>query len=66
MPGKNATAVRPFSVEIPESDLEELRSRIVAMRWPEREPVADASQGVQSATIQAIARYWASDTTCAG
>jgi pimeloyl-ACP methyl ester carboxylesterase len=58
---KNATAVRPFTVEIPEADLEDLRSRIAATRWPEKEPVADASQGVQSATIQALAHYWASD-----
>ncbi len=61
MPVKNATAVRPFTVEIPEADLEDLRRRIAATRWPEKEPVADASQGVQSATIQALARYWASD-----
>jgi pimeloyl-ACP methyl ester carboxylesterase len=54
----NQTTVRPFRVEVPEEDLAELRRRIQATRWPEREPVADASQGVQLATMQALARYW--------
>ena len=52
--------IRPFMIEIPDADLQDMRARIVATRWPEREPVADQSQGVQSATIQALARYWAS------
>ncbi|HEY3008072.1 MAG TPA: epoxide hydrolase [Micromonosporaceae bacterium] len=56
-----ATGIRPFAIEISEADLEELRTRITATRWPEKETVADASQGVQSATIQELARYWASD-----
>jgi len=55
------TAIRPFRVNIPESELAELRRRISATRWPDRETVADASQGVQLATIQALARYWASE-----
>src|SRR3954451_18067193 len=53
-----ATAIRPFTIDIPEADLEDLRARIAATRWPEKEGVDDASQGVQLATIQAIARYW--------
>ncbi|HMJ34830.1 MAG TPA: epoxide hydrolase N-terminal domain-containing protein, partial [Baekduia sp.] len=53
-----ATAVRPFTVKFPEADLEDLRARIAATRWPEKEGVDDASQGVQLATIQAVARYW--------
>ena len=55
------SAIRPFSVSVPEADLEDLRRRIVATRWPEREPVPDASQGVQLATMQKLARYWATD-----
>src|SRR5215216_2306687 len=53
--------VRPFQVEIPEEDIADLRRRIAATRWPEKETVADPSQGVQLATIQALARYWATD-----
>ena len=54
-------AIRPFTVEIPEEDLVELRGRIAATRLPSRELVADRSQGVQLATIQALARCWATD-----
>jgi pimeloyl-ACP methyl ester carboxylesterase len=54
-------AIRPFRVNVPEADLTELRRRISATRWPERETVADESQGVQLATIQKLARYWATD-----
>ena len=50
--------IRPFTIEIPEADLEDLRARIAATRWPEKETVDDASQGVQLATMQALARYW--------
>jgi Epoxide hydrolase N terminus len=52
------TEIRPFHMDVPEEDLVELRRRIAATRWPEREPVADQSQGVQLATMQALARYW--------
>jgi pimeloyl-ACP methyl ester carboxylesterase len=55
-----ATAIRPFAVDIPEADIEDLRARIAATRLPEKEPVADASQGVQLATIEALMRYWGS------
>src|SRR4029453_4442829 len=51
-------AVHPFRVNIPEEELVDLRRRIAATRWPEREIVADQSQGVQLATIQELARYW--------
>jgi pimeloyl-ACP methyl ester carboxylesterase len=54
-------AIRPFHITVPEADLIELRERINATKWPERETVADASQGVQLATIQALARYWATE-----
>src|SRR5215213_6435130 len=57
---ENAT-IRPFRIDVPEADLVDLRQRIVAMRWPEQETVTDASQGVQLATTQALARYWATD-----
>jgi pimeloyl-ACP methyl ester carboxylesterase len=57
-----ATAIRPFQVNVvPEAELTDLRRRINATRWPERETVADASQGVQLATTQALARYWADE-----
>src|SRR6188474_1977712 len=62
--GKKAadkTAIRPFRVNVPDSELAEMRKRIDATRWPERETVTDASQGVRLATIQKLARYWASD-----
>ena len=54
-------AIRPFHINFPEAELTELRRRINATKWPERETVADASQGVQLATIQKLARYWATD-----
>jgi Epoxide hydrolase N terminus len=53
-----ATAIRPFTIEIPEAELEALRARTAATRWPEKETVADASRGGQSATIQELARSW--------
>jgi pimeloyl-ACP methyl ester carboxylesterase len=56
-----APAIRPFTIETPEADLEELRSRITATRWPEKETVEDQSQGVQLATMQKLARYWAEE-----
>ena len=52
-------AIRQFHVNVPETELTELRRRINATKWPERETVTDASQGVQLATMQALARYWA-------
>jgi pimeloyl-ACP methyl ester carboxylesterase len=55
------TEIRPFQVDIPEAELAELRRRIEATRLPSKELVEDRSQGVQLATIQALARYWATD-----
>ena len=54
-------AIRPFHIDVPESELAELRKRIVATRWPDRETVTDTSQGVQLATMQKLADYWATD-----
>ena len=53
--------IRPFHVDIPEEALEDLRRRIAATNWPEKETVADESQGVPLAMIQQLARYWATD-----
>ena len=50
--------IRPFHVNVPDAELTELRKRIQATKWPELETVTDASQGVQLATMQALARYW--------
>jgi pimeloyl-ACP methyl ester carboxylesterase len=58
---KTTTDIRPFRVDFPEEDLNELRRHIAATRWPSRELVTDRSQGVQLETIQELARYWTSD-----
>src|SRR5206468_5300465 len=58
---KRLNEIHPFHVNVPEAELTELRRRINATKWPERETVTDASQGVQLATIQALARYWATE-----
>jgi len=55
------TAILPFQVSFPESDLIDLRTRINSTRWPERELVTDASQGVQFATLRKLASYWATE-----
>src|SRR5689334_14730806 len=55
------TAIRPFQVRVPEEELTELRRRIKATRWPDKETVNDGTQGVQLAFTQALARYWATD-----
>jgi len=57
----DTTAIRPFHMEFPETELTELRRRINATKWPEKETVDDATQGVQLATMQALARYWGSE-----
>jgi len=54
-------AIRPFRVKFSEQDLVDLRKRIDATKWPEQETVADASQGVQLATIRKLARYWTTE-----
>jgi pimeloyl-ACP methyl ester carboxylesterase len=53
--------IRPFHVDVPEEELTELRRRIAATRWPEKETVADQSQGVPLAMTQELARYWATE-----
>jgi pimeloyl-ACP methyl ester carboxylesterase len=55
----DGVAIRPFTIDVPEEELTDLRSRINATRWPDRE--TDASQGVQLATIQALASYWGTE-----
>ena len=57
-----ATAIRPFTIPVtPEAELEALRTRVTATRWPDKETVADQSQGVQLATIQELVRYWGTE-----
>jgi pimeloyl-ACP methyl ester carboxylesterase len=56
-----AAGIRPFRIETPDAELEALRGRVGATRWPHKELVEDRSQGVQLATIQELTRYWASD-----
>src|SRR6184192_455154 len=59
---QDSTAIRPFTVPIvPQAALDDLRRRIAATRWPEKETVADQSQGVQLATMQKLASYWGKD-----
>src|SRR5215469_4705576 len=53
--------IRPFRVNVPEAELTEMRRRIGATRWPDRETVTDESQGVQLATMQDLARYWGTE-----
>ena len=61
MPTADKNAIRPFQVKVPDAELTDLRRRINATKWPERETVADDSQGVQLATIQKLARYWGTE-----
>jgi len=58
---ETAADLRPFQVDVPEEELAELRRRIEATRWPSEELAGDRSQGVQLATLQALARYWTTD-----
>ena len=59
--GAGPTDIRPFHVSFPDSDLTDLRARVKATRWPDKELVSDATQGVQLATTQKLASYWATD-----
>jgi hypothetical protein len=63
---KTTSDIRPFQVDIPDEALEDLRRRIATTQWPEKETVADESQGVPLATMQQLARYWGRTTTGAG
>jgi pimeloyl-ACP methyl ester carboxylesterase len=56
-----STEVRPFTIQTSDADLEDLRSRVAATRWPVKEPVADQSEGMQLATMQKLADYWATE-----
>jgi pimeloyl-ACP methyl ester carboxylesterase len=58
---ETTTEIRPFQVDIPEEQIDDLRRRIAATRWPSKELVPDRSQGVQLATLQELARYWTTD-----
>jgi pimeloyl-ACP methyl ester carboxylesterase len=55
------SAIRPFKISVPDQELADLRRRIVATRWPDKETVADQSQGVRLATMKKLAQYWATD-----
>jgi pimeloyl-ACP methyl ester carboxylesterase len=57
----HGTAIRPFRAHVPDADLADLRSRLKATRWPDKETVADQSQGVPLATLQELVRYWSTD-----
>ncbi len=61
MAADDQQAIRPFYVNFPEEQLTDLRKRIAATRWPDKETVTDQSQGVQLATAQKLARYWETD-----
>jgi Epoxide hydrolase N terminus len=56
-----AAAVRPFRIDVPEEDLADLRRRIAATRWPDKETVGDRSQGIQLAKLQPLVEYWGTD-----
>jgi hypothetical protein len=58
---EGAMEIRPFHIDIPDEAVDDLRRRIAATNWPEKETVADQSQGVPLAMIQNLARYWATD-----
>jgi pimeloyl-ACP methyl ester carboxylesterase len=58
---ETATVVRPYEIDVPQEEVDDLRRRITATRWPDRELVGDRSQGVQLAVTQALARYWLDD-----
>ena len=60
-PAADKTTIRPFQVNVPETELTELRRRIISTRWPDRETVMDESQGLPLTTMQGLARYWATD-----
>ncbi len=57
----DSETIRPFHVHVPQADLDDLRRRVLATKWPERETVTDESQGVQLATMKKLADYWGKD-----
>jgi len=60
-PAATSDAIRPFRIDVPEEDLVDLRRRVLATRWPDRETVTDQSQGVQLAKLRELVRYWGTD-----
>lgn len=60
-PTGDADAIRPFQVAVSDKDLTDLRTRLLATRWPDKETVTDRSQGAQLAQLQALVRYWSTD-----
>src|SRR6266498_3463252 len=58
---QSSDAIRPFHVNVPEKKLVDLKRRIIATQWPEKETVTDQSQGVPLVTMQELAHYWATD-----
>ena len=56
-----ATEIRPFAADVPQVEVDDLRRRLAETRWPDRETVPDASQGVQLAMLEELVRYWATD-----
>src|ERR1700761_5929766 len=59
--GTSNDAIRPFKVHVTDEQLKDLRHRILATKWPKKETVSDATQGVQLATMQKLAHYWATE-----
>jgi hypothetical protein len=57
-------SISPFRINVAQSELDDLRRRILATKWPERETVSDNSQGVPLDLMQDVARYWATDYDC--
>ena len=57
----NDPSIRPFHIRVPDADLDDLRKRVLATRWPTEELVEDRSQGVQLATVRELARYWSTE-----
>ncbi len=57
-PGKQINGVRPFRIEVPQKEINELRQRVKMTRWPDKETVADRSQGVQLAKLRPLVEYW--------
>jgi pimeloyl-ACP methyl ester carboxylesterase len=58
---ESTVTIRPFQIDIPQADLDDLKRRILATRWPEKEIVSDQTQGVPLATVKALAKYWATE-----
>jgi hypothetical protein len=56
-----AAAIRPFRADVPQADLDDLRRRLAATRWPDKETVPDRSQGAQLAEMQELVRYWGTE-----